>query len=327
MDAVRVHRYVRAMTHPDRILPGVALMIAFCIIAPLIDIFSKLATAAIPVGEITAARFLVQAVLMAPIVAGLGLSYRMSARGLRLTVLRSVFLILSTYSFVSAVAVMPVPDALTIAFVEPFIILIAGHFLFREQVGPRRIAACAVGFLGALLVIRPSFAQFGTVALWPLGTAFCFAAYMMTTRSLSRDMHPVAMQFHTAWVGFALSLPVLLLAEGSGIAELDPIRPEGRFWFFLFGVGLASTVSHMAITYALKFAPSSTLAPLHYLEIIAAVGFSYLLFGTFPSAMTWAGIGIIVASGLYIIHREHAFSRTGHSPSDPPVTGDLSAPR
>lgn len=319
------------MTQTDRILPGIALMIAFCVIAPLIDIFSKLATAGLPVGQITGARFLVQAVLMAPVVALLGVPYRMSARALWLSILRAVLLIVSTYSFVSAVAVMPVPDALTIAFVEPFIILIVGHFALGELVGPRRIAACAVGFAGALFVIQPSLAVFGLVALWPLGTALCFACYMMTTRALSRDLHPIAMQFHTAWIGFALCLPILMLANGSGIAALDPIWPEGRYWLFLIGVGLASTVSHMAITYALTFAPSSTLAPLHYLEIIAAVGFSYLLFGTFPSTLTWIGIAIIVASGLYIIHREHAAHRdagdAGRLTKVPRVTDDLAAPR
>jgi drug/metabolite transporter (DMT)-like permease len=60
----------------------------------------------------------------------------------------------------------------------------------------------------------------------------------------------------------------------------------------------------MAITYALMFAPSSTLAPLHYLELVMAVALGYLIFGDFPTPLTWAGIAIITASGLYVIHRE-----------------------
>ena len=76
-------------------------------------------------------------------------------------------------------------DALAIAFVEPFVVLILGSFLFGDEVGPRRIAASAVGFGGALLVIQPSLAAFGYVALWPLGTAFFFAFYMLVTRAIS----------------------------------------------------------------------------------------------------------------------------------------------
>ena len=298
----------------DRILPGVALMIAFCVVAPLIDVAAKLAAASVPVGQITAARFLVQAVLMAPIVLLLGHSFRLTPRALRLTALRAVLLILSTFTFVSAVAVMPVADALAIAFVEPFLLLLLGWAVYGEAVGPRRIAACGVGFLGALLVIRPSLAIFGPVALYPLGTALFFALYMLVTRTLSREVHPVPMQFHTALLGTAFCLPVLVLAEGSGIAVLDPVWPDGRAWAYLAGVGIASTVSHMAITYALKFAPSATLAPLHYLEIVSAVFFGYLVFGDFPATLTWAGIALIAASGLYIIHRERRLARQAPAP-------------
>ncbi len=65
----------------------------------------------------------------------------------------------------------------------------------------------------------------------------------------------------------------------------------------------------MCMTYALKFAPSATLAPLHYLEIVAAVALGYLIFNDFPNPLTWAGIAVIVSSGLYIIHRERMVAR------------------
>ena len=109
---------------------------------------------------------------------------------------------------------------------------------------------------------------------------------------------------------------VLFLLPGSAPAELPGgpqctfALPQGIFWLWVFCVGLASAVSHMAITYALAFAPSSTLAPLHYLEIVTAVVLGYLVFGDLPNALTVAGIAIIVASGLYIIHRERVTART-----------------
>ncbi len=293
----------------DRILTGVTLMIAFCIIAPLLDVSAKLAAATISVGQITVTRFAVQALLMAPIAALVGLPFAISRRALGLTVLRAVFLILSTFTFVSAVAVMPVADALAIVFVEPFLLLLLGWAFFGEAVGPRRIIASAVGFAGALLVIQPSLLIFGTVALYPLGTALSFALYMIVTRILSRQMHPVTMQFHTALLGVAIAAPILLIGSGTGISSLAISWPQGVAWGYLAGVGIAATISHMAITYALKFAPSATLAPLHYLEIISAVLFGYLVFGDFPRLMTWVGIVVIAASGLYVIHRERQLSR------------------
>jgi drug/metabolite transporter (DMT)-like permease len=294
----------------DTTLQGIVLMLTFCMIAPLLDVSAKLAAnGGIPVGQITTARFLVQMLLMLPVVLVMGLSLRLTPRALAFIALRAVFLILSTFSFVSGIAVMPVADALAIAFVEPFILLVLGSFIFGDHVGPRRIAACAVGFGGALLVIQPSIQVFGLVALWPLGTAFFFAFYMLVTRAISAWMHPVAMQFHTSWTGLLICLPVMVLANGSGIGPLDPIWPEGLNWLWLVGVGFWAAVSHMAMTYALKFAPSATLAPLHYSEIVVAVALGYLIFGDFPNPMTWAGIAVIVASGLYIIHRERMSAR------------------
>jgi drug/metabolite transporter (DMT)-like permease len=294
----------------DRILPGVALMLAFCMLAPLLDVASKLAAeGGVPVGQITTARFVVQGALMLPVVLWMGLPWRVSPRVLGLTFLRAIFLMLSTYSFVSGIAVMPVADALAIAFVEPFVVLILGSLLFGDEVGPRRIAASAVGFGGALLVIQPSVAAFGLVALWPLGTAFFFAFYMLVTRSMSTQIHPVTMQLHTSLAGIAITVPIMLAFDGSGFAELDPVMPQGVNWLWLFGVGFWAAVSHMCMTYALKFAPSATLAPLHYSEIVAAVALGYLIFSDFPNAMTWAGILIIVSSGLYVIHRERMSAR------------------
>jgi drug/metabolite transporter (DMT)-like permease len=294
----------------DRILPGVALMLAFCMLAPLLDVASKLAAeGGVPVGQITTARFVVQGALMLPVVLWMRLPWRVNPRVLGLTFLRAIFLMLSTYSFVSGIAVMPVADALAIAFVEPFVVLILGSLIFGDEVGPRRIAASAVGFGGALLVIQPSVAAFGLVALWPLGTAFFFAFYMLVTRSMSTQIHPVTMQLHTSLAGIAITVPIMLAFDGSGFAELDPVMPQGVNWLWLFGVGFWAAVSHMCMTYALKFAPSATLAPLHYSEIVAAVALGYLIFSDFPNAMTWAGILIIVSSGLYVIHRERMSAR------------------
>jgi drug/metabolite transporter (DMT)-like permease len=298
------------MRSADTTLQGVLLMLAFCVIAPLLDVGAKLAAEnGVPVGQITTARFLVQTALMLPVVLILRLPIALSGRALAYTTFRALLLLVSTYAFVSGIQVMPIADALAIVFVEPFILLILGRLLFGDQVGPRRIAACVVGFLGALLVIQPSLAAFGLVALWPLATAVLFALYMLVTRAISSWMHPVTMQFHTSWTGLLLCLPVMLFADGSGIPSLDPIWPEGWNWLWLFMVGFWAAVSHMCMTYALKFAPSATLAPLHYFEIVTAVILGYLIFDDFPNAMTWAGIAVIVSSGLYIIHRERLAAR------------------
>lgn len=298
-----------ASTLPDSTLLGVSLMIAFCILAPLLDASAKLATDAIPVGQITAARFLVQAALMAPVALIMRLPLIPSPRFFAQLALRAALLLASTFSFVAATKHMPIANALAIVFIEPFFLLILGHLFFGNPIGPRRIVASIVGFVGALFVIQPSVDNYGWVALWPLMTAICFALYMLITQAMADGMHAVTQQLHTAILGTLMSVPVLIWANGSGIESLDPVVPQGIYWVWLFGVGFWAAVSHMCMTVALKFAPATTLAPLHYLELVTAVAIGYAIFGDFPRPLTWVGIAIIAGSGLYVVHHERITRR------------------
>jgi len=293
----------------DKILTGVALMLGFCLTAPLLDVAAKLASSSVPVGQITAARFIVQCVLMAPVIGIMGLSLHVSREQWLPLVLRALLLLIATFCFVSAISVMPLADALAIVFVAPFIVLMFGKFYLGEDVGPRRIVACLIGFVGVLFVIQPSFAAFGVVALIPLGTAVAFAFYILVTRGLSRKMHPVTLQFHTGLIASLFCSPVLFLAQGSGSESFDPVWPEGIAWLWLFGVGFFATLSHMMMTYALSLAPSSTLAPLQYFELPVAALFGYLVFQDFPNVLSLIGIAIIIGAGLYMIHRERITAR------------------
>ena len=293
----------------DRVLVGVALMLGFCLTAPLLDVAAKLASASVPVGQITAARFIVQCALMAPFVWAMGVSLRVPQGQMLTLIARALLLLFATFCFIAAIRVMPLADALAIVFVAPFIVLLVGKFYLGEDVGPRRVGAALVGFVGVLFVIQPSFAAFGAIAIIPLGTAVAFACYILVTRSLSRRMHPVAMQFHTGLIASLFCLPVLVLAKGSGSALFDPVWPEGIAWAWLLGAGFFATVSHMMMTYALSFAPSATLAPLQYFELPVATFFGYLVFNDFPNMLSLLGIGIIIAAGLYMIHRERIAAR------------------
>lgn len=293
----------------DAVLRAVALMLAFCTIAPLIDVASKVASQSVTVTQVAFFRMFFQALLMAPVVLAMRQGLHMTHRQSGLMALRALMLIGSTYAFVAAVQVMPIADALAIVFVEPFILLAMGYLLFGDQVGPRRIAASVVGFCGALLVIQPNFDRFGVVALYPLGTALFFALYMLLTRRIAREVAPEAMQLHTAWIGTLLMLPVLALGHGAGFPLLTLANTDLSTWLWLFAVGLSATISHMMITYALRFAPSATLAPLHYLEIVPAMAFGWLFFGDWPNWLSAAGIAVIVSSGLYIIARERSLAR------------------
>jgi drug/metabolite transporter (DMT)-like permease len=294
----------------DRILTGVALMLGFCLTAPLLDVAAKLASHSIPVGQITAARFVVQCALMAPFLWVMNLSPRVARGQWAALFCRALFLLFATFCFIAAISVMPLADALAIVFVAPFIVLLVGKFYLGEDVGARRMGAAIVGFVGVLFVIQPSFTAFGAVALFPLGTAVAFAFYILVTRGLSRKVHPVTLQFHTGLIASLMCYPFMMLAQGSGSELLDPVWPIGIAWLWLLGVGFFATLSHMMMTYALSMAPSATLAPLQYLELPVATLFGYLVFQDFPNTLSLIGIVVIIGAGLYMIHRERVTART-----------------
>src|SRR5690606_24289898 len=121
----------------------------------------------------------------------------------------------------------------------------------------------------------------GPVAVLPLGTALSFALYMLATRK-AKALHPVVLQANTALAATVLAVPILWLANGSGWGDFDPVMPQGVFWIWLIGMGVGSSISHLFLTYALRFASSTVLAPLHYLELVSATVVGLLVFGDFP---------------------------------------------
>ena len=304
---------------PTDTLRGPLLMVAFCILAPLLDACSKLATAQIPVGQITAMRFVFQGLCMMPVMLLMRLDWRAPRRDLALLLLRAICVILSTYSFVASVQFMPIADAIAIVFVMPFILMFLGRVIFGNPVGQNRIYAAMVGFGGAMLIIQPSLTHYGLVALFPLGCALSFSFYEMATQAMSNRVHPVTMQLHTSIAGSLICLPLLWAFNGSGVVSLDPVAPDLINWAYLFGVGFWAALSHLCMTFAMKYAPAASLAPLHYLELPMAVFLGFAIWGTFPNPLTWLGIALITGSGLYIIRHEH---RAARHPMPPPLPSE-----
>jgi len=302
----------------DRTLLGILCMIGFALIAPGMDAFAKATPDYIPVMQILAFRFGIQLLLLLPLVLSMGLFYRPDVRESALHLMRALMIVAATGLFFTALRYMPIANAIAIFFVEPFILTLLGGLILREEVGPRRIIACICGFAGAVLVIRPSFQELGVVALFPLGTALCFAIYMIMTRQMAKRLHPFVLQSHTALAACVIILPLLVAFEGSGSELLDPAMPYGLAIWTLLGVGVISTISHLFISFALRFAPAATVAPLQYLEIVSATALGFWVFGDFPDGLTWIGVAIIVASGLYVFMRERALERRASLPTPAP---------
>lgn len=296
---------------------GILFMLGFCAVAPVMDGLAKLTPAEVPVAQIVAARFIFQVLALYPMLLLSGAALGMHWRDMGQHMLRALALLLATLCFFNAIRFMPIADAIAIFFVEPFILTLMGAVFLKEPIGWRRMAASVVGFGGALLVIRPSFADLGLVAALPLGTAFLFAIYMLLTRAMSQRVAPLTLQAHTALAASLILLPLLILFQGRGIPALDPVWPSPTAVWTLLGVGVFATISHILLTFSLRFAPAGTIAPLQYFEIIGATAVGYAFFGDFPTGLTWLGIAIIVGSGLYIFWRERQAELRAKAPLPP----------
>lgn len=284
-------------------------MIGFCVMAPMGDALAKVLGETIPLGQLLLTRFGVQTLVLIPLALLTGRALRMTPRVFRLTVLRSVLHIIGIGAMFTSLRYLPLADAVAIAFVMPFIMLLLGKYVLGEEVGSRRIMACVVGFVGTLFVIQPSFAEVGWPALLPLVVAVDFALFMLVTRQVAKEADPVSLQAVSGLVASAMLGALFVIPGIASLAPLALVRPTGGELTMLIAIGLLGTFAHLLMTWSLRFAPSATVAPIQYLEIPIATIVGFFIFSDWPNSLAMLGIAITMASGLYVLNRERSLSR------------------
>ncbi len=277
-------------------------MLAFCVLAPLGDSMAKLLGGAVSLSMLVFVRFAVQAIILVPLVWHSGAGFALPKGTLHWTLLRTALHIAGIGLMFSALRFLPLADALAIAFVMPFIMLVLGHFVMGEVVGKHRMIACIIGFIGTLLVIQPNFAEVGPPALLPLGVALVFALFMMVTRKIAQQIDAVKLQAISGLQACALLLPVIVFTT----PEITALN-SGTIAMLLV-LGVIGTLAHLFMTWSLRFAPASTLAPMQYLEIPFGTAIGWAVFADLPNGLATIGIFITMAAGLYVIIREGRLS-------------------
>jgi len=281
---------------------GMLLMICGMLLLPGIDAIAKGLSGSVSSGQVAWSRFFFQSLILLPFVlraGGLRVKGRLWIHGAR------GFLIASaTLMFFTSLGELPLADAIAIFFVEPFILTLLAALFLAERIGWRRLLAVAVGFCGALIIIRPSYAVFGVTALLPMGAALAFACYVVLTRWLVREESVITMQFTAGLFGTVTMTAGLWFGLEAGVEILTPAWPTTREWLLLAALGAIATSGHMLIVHAIRRIGASLVAPFQYLEIISATLLGLIFFGEFPDKTTWLGVAIIVGSGLYVFLRE-----------------------
>ena len=211
-------------------------------------------------------------------------------------ILRTAFLVTAMTLYFVAIARIPLADALGAYFIAPIAATLLAAIALRERLDRRKLLAVALGFVGAILVVRPG-TETSADILIALASGFCMACYLVLTRATAQDRPPVAT------LTIQLSLGILMLMPFALLQWTTPTR-EGLL------MGLVSTLSNLMTISAFRLAQVQTLSPLVYLELIGATALGFVLFGDLPSPLTWAGIAVIVAAGLIVATAPPAVRRT-----------------
>ncbi|HZB91636.1 MAG TPA: DMT family transporter [Stellaceae bacterium] len=219
-----------------------------------------------------------------------------STSRLSIQVLRSALLLGSTALYFTALNYTDLPTAASISFSAPIMITALSPFMLGETVGPRRWAAVGVGFLGALLILRPGSGAVPVAGFLVVLSAACNAFYQLLTRSLAARDSAETSNTYIALVGFVLSSLAVPFVWQAPRSLLDLL--------LFVGLGIFGGFGHYFIVKALEWGPAAVIAPLNYGQLVGAVTIGYVVFAEWPDGWTWAGAAVIIGSGLYIFYRE-----------------------
>lgn len=210
-------------------------------------------------------------------------------------VLRSLVGVASMVCLFLAYSYMPLADTMAIATSGPIFLTALSVPLLGEQVGWRRWAAVVVGFIGILIVTRPGSGVFGPAALLPLAGAVFYALAMIQIRKLSTSEPPARIVFY-------FTIAAMLL--GAVSLPWQWVAPTPLTLVYLVSIGLVGGLAQMAMTQAFRLAPVSVVGPFDYTGLVFGAIFGYAIWRQVPDRFVWLGAAIIIASGIYILHRE-----------------------
>lgn len=226
-------------------------------------------------------------------------------------VLRGAAMLLATLMFFTTLRYLPQAEATSINFLAPLLVLAVAPWLLGEPARLSRWLACGVAFAGVLVVVRPGGGLHPLGVVFGLLTACCMAVQFIATRQVARD-DPFTSLLWGGAVGTAcltLALPFVLPVAWPLLRTLEPLH-----WLLLVSTGVSGALGHWLQIGAYRHAGASTLAPFAYLQIVSATAVGWLVWGHFPDALTWVGIGIICASGITVALLEGLRSRARRVP-------------
>jgi len=219
--------------------------------------------------------------------------------------IRGLTMAAATTTFVIGVKTVDYADAIAILYAYPFLLVIIAVLFLGEHANWSIWIGVIGGFIGVLLVMRPEFGEINSGNLYIFSCAVIVSIQMALNRKLSIVSPPLVTAFAGA---LCASLALALLLPG----HWEPV-PDDAWWYIAVLV-VSGAVNQTLLVYAFAHADASTLAPFTYFEIVSAVIFGYLFFGTLPTLVSWTGIFLITVGGIYVARALHVRNISRRAP-------------
>ncbi|MEM7404387.1 MAG: DMT family transporter [Pseudomonadota bacterium] len=221
-----------------------------------------------------------------------------------LQTIRSLILVAEITVFVLAFKHLPLADVTAVSAGTPLVVLVLAVIFLNERVGAHRWTAVALGFVGILLITRPGLSVFGTLTLLPVAGIVLWGVYQVLMRFVSAfDSTETTL----LWSGVTIFVVTGAVAPWFWISV-----PDWETWALFALVGSLNTAGHFMMIAAIARSEASALQPFTYSIVLWALLLGWLVFDEWPDAMSVAGTLLVLAGGLYALHRERRQARATH---------------
>lgn len=281
---------------PDR-MKAILLMCGAVTLFSCLDTTAKFLTSHsnLPTAEVVWMRFLGQFLIMVAILGPTSVPSLLNSKKPGLQMVRSFLMVATTLCNFIAIQYLRLDQTVAVAFLAPLLVALLAGPVLGEYVGWRRGLAVIVGFLGILIAVRPGFNAHPAFIASFL-SMIAYALFMIITRKLSTVDSPQVTLFFSLIVG---------TVGGALVAVPQWVWPtDWSQWVLLASLGVFGGLGHLLLIFAYNLAPASVVSPFLYFQLLSMVSFGFLVFGDVPDTWSLAGSAVVIASGLYLVHRE-----------------------
>ena len=282
---------------------GALFMNAAMLVFPLSDAFTKAALQTLPLFQTIALRgvlAMAALLLIARLTRVAGL-WPASRRDRVILGVRTVAEVTGALLFLAALARMPLGNIAAILQALPLMVTLAAALVFGERIGWRRLTAIGVGFAGVVLILRPGGEGFDRWSMLAMASVCAIVVRDLASHRLSAAVPSLAVG---VWAATAVMLAGFV---GAAFGDWQPVTLTEAGLLAASAANLV--VGYVVVVAALRVGDIGFVAPFRYMSLVWAILLGWLAFGTWPDGLTFVGAGIVVATGLFTLYREHRLSR------------------